>query len=82
MTTAERVARNIIANHGAEALRYLLHGLERNHQRPAMAKHLGVSNQRVHQWAAQLGYEVRTYTVDPGVQEIANATRNRSAQQG
>jgi hypothetical protein len=71
MTTAERVARNIEARHGRAALRQLLDDLANPDVTYKVAgARLGVSPQRVGQWANVLVQRVEICIVSDDVRRV------------
>jgi len=64
----ERVTRNIVERHGRAGLRRLIEGFRANESGQVLGDDLGVTRERVRQWKEILGQEVRTYLVDPIVE--------------
>jgi ABC-type enterobactin transport system permease subunit len=70
LTRAEKVARNILVNHGAVKLARLIRGLEAQESGQAIASDLGVSRERVRQWKHVLTRSVTVVTVDESVARL------------
>lgn len=70
LTRAEKVARNILVNHGAAKLARLICGLEAQESGQAIASDLGVSRERVRQWKHSLTRSVTVVTVDESVARL------------
>ena len=73
-TRADRVARNILTRYGQDNLQILVDSLRAGRSYREIARTLGISCQRVGQWAKILGQRSERYLVHPDIAEIARAT--------
>lgn len=78
LSTAERVAKNIIATYGEEKFLYLVNQFAAGTPGPAIAEVFGVTRQRVNQWKRKLGTEHITYILDPDVEKLVKGESNSS----
>lgn len=63
MTSPERVARNVIRQHGKAALVSLIKGFHEGRTLDSLGKELGVTRERVRQWKLALVTETVTIQV-------------------
>ena len=70
LTRAEKVAQNILMNHGAGKLARLIRGLEAQESGQTIASDLGVSRERVRQWKHTMTRSVTVVTVDESVARL------------
>lgn len=81
MTTAERVARNIVRNYGREALTWLVAGFDTDANLAEMGREFArfnqgqsVSRERMRQWRKALGVRITFYEVDADVKRVLRDT--------
>ena len=88
MTSAERVARNIAANYGREALRWLIAGFDTETSMAKMGRDFArfnrgqpLTRERLRQWRKALGVRVTFYEVEPVVRKVLDSTVVKSTRE-
>jgi hypothetical protein len=72
LSKAEKIARSIERAHGKSGLKRLLDGFLAQESGEVLARDLGVSRQRVHQWKQLLVEEITFVNLNPGVARVLN----------
>lgn len=70
MVLPRKVATNFIENYGQEKFNKLIEDFCNNVPGPVIAKSLGVSRQRVHQWKQAFGKEFVIFKVSSEIEEM------------
>lgn len=79
MTSSARVLRNFVKNYGRQKLASLIRMLEEQKSGQQIAKHMGVSRERIRQWKNVFGDTVKVYIVR---QEVKNCYNSRRIKDG
>lgn len=61
------VARNFMANHGAEKFDYLIKAFKAGTSGEEIGREIGVSRERVRQWKSMFGTTITLYEVHPEI---------------
>ena len=75
MTSSTRVLRNFVKNHGRQKLASLIVMLEEQKSGQEIAKHMGVSRERIRQWKNIFGTTVKVYIVREEVKGYRDSRR-------
>lgn len=77
MTSSTRVLRNFVKNYGRQKLASLIVMLEEQKSGQEIAKHMGVSRERIRQWKNIFGTTVKVYIVREEVKGYRDSRRSK-----